>query len=195
MYVLPNNKQINIDDLENAFADFNLEKKYYLDAETGEIIFLKKNIQKTGAEINKRYFAVPKLPSSLMISWMQEFAEEMVSFDNLELSKKLIEILEKEKPIENFMKFLSKDKSGWIHGWSQWESDYIFEKIEDWFYTLPIDIEDDMSELDDDCPLCRMMKEGVSDMETLQKGFREAKAKQMTDALFKQADDKNATKD
>ncbi|MCK5027711.1 MAG: hypothetical protein KAS07_04795 [Candidatus Pacebacteria bacterium] len=195
MYILPNNKQINIDKLKDAFADLNVEKKYYLDTETGEIISSEKDIQKIKAEINKRYFVVPKLPSSLMISWMQEFAEEMVIFDNPKLSKKLIEILEKEKPIENFMKFLSKDKSGWIHGWSQWESDYIFEKIEDWFCALSIDIEDDMSELDDDCPLCRMMKEGVNDLETLQKGFREAKAKQMTDALFKQADDKNATKD
>ena len=195
MYVLPNKKQININKLKDAFADFNLEKKYYLDAETGEILLFKKSVQKTKAGINKKYFAVPKLPKSLMISWMQEFAKEMIPFDNLKLSKKLVAILEKEKPIENFMKLLNKDKSGWIHGWSQWESDYIFEKIEEWFDDLPIDIEDDMSELDDDCPLCRMMKEGVSDMETLQKGFREAKAKQMTDLLFKQADDENAIKD
>ena len=183
MYILPNKKQINIDKLKEAFGDFNLERKYYLDAETGDIA---QSIQDRH-KIGDRYFEVPKLPASLMISWMREFAKEMVPFDNPELGRKLIKALEKENPAENFMALLTPDESGWIHGWSQWEADYIYEEIEEWFFSLPINIEDDMSELDDDCPLCRMMKEGVNDMETLKRGFQEANAKRMVDGIFRQA--------
>ncbi len=80
---------------------------------------------------------------------------------------------------------LTVDESGWIHGWSQWEMDYVYDEIIDWFRNLPIDIEDDMSELDDDCPLCQMMKEGVTDEATIRKGFQKANAKQMVDDMLK----------
>jgi hypothetical protein len=86
------------------------------------------------------------------------------------------------------MDVLSADESGWIHAWPQWEVDNLYEEIANWFRGLPIDIEDDMSELDDDCPLCRMAKEGVSDLETIRKGFREVGDKRMVDDVFKKAD-------
>jgi len=189
MYILPNQKPINMDKLEEAFADINPKSKYYLDAEVGDILS-GENIQVAKEEISKKYFAVPKLQENKMIFWMREFAEEMVSFDAPELGRKLIKVLEKENPAENFMAMLTPDKSGWIHGWSQWEVDHIYEEIVDWFCGLPINIEDDMSEMDDDCPLCRMMKEGVDDMKTLKKGFQEANAKQMVDNIFRKTNKK-----
>ncbi|MCK5062167.1 hypothetical protein KAR28_06515 [Candidatus Parcubacteria bacterium] len=175
--------------LEKAFADMNLKNLYYLDAETGEILSGKDT--QISREKKARYFIVPKLSEDVVISWMREFAEEMVPFDNPELGRKLIKALEKENPAKNFIAILTPDESGWIHGWAQWEADHIYEEIVDWFCDLPINIEDDMSELDDDCPLCRMMKEGVNDMETIKKGFQEANAKRMVEDIFEKANNKD----
>jgi len=186
MYILPNKNPINMDKLEKAFLDLDLKNIYYLHAETGEVI---DNTQILREE-KEKYFVVPKLSEETMISWMKEFAEEMVPFDAPELGEKLLIELKKENPIKRFMDKLTVDKSGWIHGWPQWEVDHVFEEIIDWFSSLPIDIEDDMSELDDDCPLCRIMKEGVTDEETIKKGFQELKAKQMVDCMFEKINDK-----
>lgn len=187
MFILPNKKPINMDKLEEAFLDLDLKNIYYLDTKTGEI---QKNIQ-ISREAKERYFVVPKLSEDIMMSWMKKFAEEMVPFDTPELGEKLLAELKKENPIKCFMDLLTVDKSGWIHGWSQWEVDHVYEEIIDWFRSLPIDIEDDMSELDDDCPLCRMMKEGVTDEETIKKGFQKANAKQMIDDMFEKKNNKD----
>lgn len=181
-----------MDKLEEAFNDFNKNRRYYLDIETGEVILAGEDnrVELTFME-NTRYFAVPKLSTSVKIKWMNNFADNMLYVESPELCVKLRKALAGEKPAEKFMAILEPDESGWIHGWSQWEADNLFEEIEEWLCDLPIDIEDDMSELDDDCPLCRMVKEGVNDMETLKKGFQEVKAKQMVDDIFKKADNNN----
>lgn len=168
---------------------WSLKSLYYLDAETGKILSSKNT--RISRETRERYFIVPKLSKNVIIFWMKEFVEEMVLFDTPELGKKLVTALKKESPTKNFMDILIPDESGWIHGWSQWEADHIYAEIEDWFCNLPIDIEDDMSELDDDCPLCRMMKEGVTDVEIIKKGFREVNAKQMVDDMFEKINNKD----
>lgn len=174
-----------MDKLEEAFNDFDLNRKYYLDAETGEVLTSVKEEHK----INDKYFQVPKLTISLKLSWMRDFVDDMILFDCPDLFYKLKKSLTGENQAEKFMKILSSHESGWIHGWSQWEVDNLYEEIVEWFCGLPINIEDDMSELDDDCPLCRMMKEGVNDMETLKSGFREVNFKQIIDGI-----DKNKSK-
>lgn len=183
MYILPNKKPINMDKLEEAFLDLDLKNIYYLNAETGEVMSNKDG--QVLHEAKEGYFFVPKLSESIIISWMKNFAKEMVSFDKPELGEKLLVELKKENPMKCFMDKLTADESGWTHGWSQWEADHVDEEIIEWFCHLSINIEDDMSELDDDCPLCRMMKEGVTNEETIKKGFREANAKQIVDNMFK----------
>lgn len=175
MYVLPNKKQINTKKLEKAFRDSSPDKKFYLDAITGGIV-LGGKIKKIGGNImdEVRFFEVPKLPEGKKLGWMNEFVDEMLWGDSPDLALKLKIALDK-RSTQSFMNILSSDESGWIHGWSQWESDYLWEEIIDWFCGLPIDIQDDMSELDDDCPLCRLMKEGNNSLEDLKKAFKEAK--------------------
>lgn len=192
MFILPNKKPINMDKLEEAFKDFDMKRRYYLDTETGEVVLEgDKDYEKIIFKESPKFLAIPKLPASLKIVWMKKFADEMVPYDSPGLAVKLNKALVGENSAEKFMKILKSDKSGWIHGWVQWEADNLFEEIKEWFCGLPVEIEDDMSELDDDCPLCRMMKEGVNDMETLKKGFQEANAKQMVDNMFKKARDKD----
>ncbi len=188
MYILPNKKPINMDKIEEAFNDFDIKNRYYLDIENGEVILSGEDnrVELTFME-NTRYYSSPKLSTGVKIKWMKNFADDMLYMESPELCVKLRKALEEENPAEKFMAILEPDESGWIHGWAQWEADNLYEEIIDWFCSLPIDIEDDMSELDDDCPLCRMMKEGVNDMETLKGGFQEIKAKQMVDNIFRRA--------
>lgn len=175
-----------MDALEKAFLDLTSTNIYYFNTETGET--LKKNsLSRRG----KRLLLVPKLSNDTMISWMEEFTKDLVIFDSPKLEKNLIKALKKNDPIESFLKELKKDETGWIHGWSQWQADHVYEEIENWFYNLPIDIIDDMSELNCDCPLCQMMKEGITDMNEIKKGFQKANAKKMIDEIFEQKNTNN----
>lgn len=180
MLTLPNQKHINIDKLKKALADFDPAIRYFLDSETGEII----SGLNYEAEAGIRYFQVPKLSSDIMIPWMKDFVDDMLLYDCPDLFYKLKGALKMENPTKMFMEILSNHECGWIHGWSQWEADHWYEEAVDWLDSLEMEIYDDMSELDDDCPLCRMMKEGVTDYETIKKGFQEANAKQMVNRMF-----------
>lgn len=174
-------KQIDTDTLEEAFLDTNPENKYYLDIGTGRV---EKEFTDE-EETNGRYFEIPKLKEEEIIDWMLEFARELVPFESPEFADKLEKEIKEGKKLKELLKLLEKDRDGWIHGWAQWRHDNVFEEIVAWFDKLPFDIEDDMSELDDDCPLCRMMKEGVTDFETIRTGFIEANAKQAIEDLHK----------
>ena len=80
-----------MDKLEEAFLDLDLRNIYYLHSETGEII----DNTRISREEKEKYFVVPKLSKETMISWMKEFAEEMVPFDTPELGEKLLIELKK----------------------------------------------------------------------------------------------------
>jgi hypothetical protein len=176
MYYLPNHKAIDEEGLMSALCDTDPACRYFLDAGSGEIGCVdsgdKEKIGKVSAD--KRYFEVPKISEREQTKQIKDFAG-FLSFDEdgVSLQRGLFDALEKGESLKACIKMIEEDPSGWVHGWVQWRSDYILEKAEAWFSTLPIEISDDW-ELDDDCELCKLLKRG----EHTKGDFNEALAKE-----------------
>ena len=174
-YLLPNNKPIDEDAVIAAMQKSG-QADYFLDAETGQVVNKETD--------DKRSYKIPVIAESRQYEWALEFSKTMLPSESPQLAEKLLKILKTKNWQKEFNSTLEKDESGWIHGWVQWESDMLFEEYENWLDTLPIEIKENPEIWDDDCPLCRMMRDGVDDLETIKRGFHEVNAKQMVDGIF-----------
>jgi len=161
MYSLPSGLKIDEEGLINGINDSAISHKYYFDVLTGQVGLVKKgkNKEKLKKLDVKRYFLVPKASKSDKKIWADELIKEMVWREDSLLADSLNRELNKEGGgFDAFFKVLKQ--SDFIYGWCEWESHYLYEKMLDWFDTLPVEVKEDFDDLDDDCPLCQLMKGG-----------------------------------
>lgn len=189
MYLLPNKNKINDEGVIEAMKDGNSRAYYFLDTISGEVGMVdgekdKKKLEKLCGD--SRYIAIPKVSDEKWRKWFRDFVEMMAGEDGEISAKLIIKELEKEEKdvFKKCLAILEKGEKvdGLIYDWWQFEADMLWEEMENWFCSLPIDVEDDwQSELDDDCELCKLMKKGdhtVGDfMEAAQKEGRKKKDK------------------
>jgi len=188
MYLLPNKNKIDDDGIVEAMKDGNSNTCYFLDTASGEVGIIdgKKDKSKLAKlRGDSRYIAIPKISDEKWRKIFRDFVEMCEDWDNSatgklfgkefakggNVRKNCVAILEKREKID-----------GLIYGWRQFEADSLWEEMRKWFSSLPIEIEDDWkSELDCDCELCKLLKEGdhtVGDfMEASQKEDRKRKNK------------------
>lgn len=160
MYSLPNGLKIDEEGLINGINDTVVSHKYYFDILTGQVGLIKEDKKKEKSKKLdvKRYFLVPKASKSDKKVWAEELIKEMVWREDDLLANSLSRELDKGGGgFDAFFKVLKQ--SDYIYGWCEWESHYLYEKLLDWFDTLPVEIKDEF-DLDDDCPLCQLMKSG-----------------------------------
>ncbi len=154
MFLLPNNIKIDEDGIIKGFNNADISHKYYLDIITGQVGCVTDNKENKVVDKN-RYFRVPKISEKTKKKWMGEFIKEIVYPEDKFLAGLFAKALKKN--MDYCFKLLEKTDD--IHGWAQWEHDYMQDEMMDWFDTLPVVIKDDW-ELDDDCALCQLMKQG-----------------------------------
>lgn len=189
MFILPNNRQIDYEALIDAMLDQIQEHIYWFDTETGECrlgVTLIKMIGQASlnAGKNRRYFKAPKITNFTRLRWMASYTEEMVEHENKEFAQKIKKIIAEENSYDNFIKALEESKVGWIYGWTSWEGDNAFEKMKKWFITLPFEIKEEMDHFNDDCPICRAMKEGRTSEKELKDAFRKANFKNALEDIY-----------
>lgn len=182
MYILPNNKKIDHEEIMEAMKDNNFEHHWFFDSKTGKVEFLLDDIdEETNQLIEKfdkdnRYFAVQKIPSHEQYKWMEDFVYEFVPHEDKNLAEKLAIAIDGKGAFGRFYNVLHGVDKSWLEAWREWERHCLYEEMENWFDKLSINIKEDM-ELFDDCPICQAMKNGENTVEGLKKAFREAKKK------------------
>lgn len=155
--------------------DEDISNLFFLDSKEGVVLCCKihektdyvKNIQKQ----KERYFEIPRASRSNKEKWMKDFVEEMISFEDISLSEKLLRNIGYsfyEKALEEIM----TSKDGWIHGWTEWSHGYAYEILEEWFFTLPIEISNEW-EWCEDCAICKAMVSGKNSTPEFLKAFSE----------------------
>jgi hypothetical protein len=175
MYVLPNKKHIDSDGAIEAILNEDISRSYFLDTEKGDIgcvvwngeVDTLENFRKQSG----RYFEVPRTSRATKEEWMHDFVEEMVPFEDIPLSEKLLSETS-EKFYENALNEITISKDGWIYAWVQWSHDSAFGILEDWLGTLPVDITYEWEGCDD-CAICKAMMEGKDSAPELFKAFGE----------------------
>lgn len=175
MYLLPNKKHIDIEGAVIAVLDSDTSNLYFLDIEEGFVVCsnasekssLLENFQKQ----RDRYFEIPRASKSDKEKWMKDFVEEMIPFEDTPLSKKIMNNAGNsffEKALEEII----KSEDGWIHGWTEWSNGYAYEILEEWFFTLPVEISNEWEGCDD-CAICKAMSSGHDSEPELLKAFSE----------------------
>lgn len=152
MFRLPNGKIIDEKSVVKAMENNNLSSLFFLDETTGLVRSFPKK------PTDKKYLKIPNISNSIILEWMKEYTDDFINFEDPKFAKKVYEILNDKEPFEKFKKILKQSEEGWIHGWDQWKSDCVYERLQDWFFNLPINIKEEV-ELSDNCAICKAMEE------------------------------------
>lgn len=182
MFLLPNNKKINTQEVMEGLNTNNPETHYFLNLKTGKVKIIVEGItDKAEKELKAIYkdndlVEIPQLPSRVKYNWMKEFTEILVKNEDEKMYEKLSIVLDGQGVFRRFKDILQNDEGGWIHGWYQWENDNLFEEMMAWFESLNVGIQEDV-EYFDDCPICQAMKHGLTSESELKAAFQAAKDK------------------
>ena len=169
MFLLSNGNKIDTEGVIDAMEDTTDACRYFFDIEKGDVGCVEKNNGKNKEKAESlvksgRYIEIPNVPDTEQKKWMMKFAQEFLKSGNKDeksLYAKIAKLLsgKKENSFNMALKALEKDKIGWIHGWSQWQRNCLWEEMENWFSVLPVEIEDKFEGCDD-CELCKLMPQG-----------------------------------
>lgn len=200
MLLLPNGKQLDSEGITDAMKS-KLSERAFLDTATGEIGVIddkeiltalgKKRLEEISH--NARYIEIPHVTDVRKRKWLREFIKTFLKEGNKK-ERQLYQSIDdeiKSKNIDRFDKaivLLEKSSTGWIHGWSQWYFDELWNDMDTWLETLPFEIED-VFDGDDDCELCKLLAQGehtIGDFnEALQKEHMKDKNSLYYDAMEK----------
>ena len=186
MLKLPNGKTIDEQVVMGGMQDLDPANKYFLDIQTGEIVIISNLDDAAKSRLDQvenesdRYMRIPTISSLQQRKWMKRYVEEFVAGEELEeddhLSEKLLMVLEGKDALRQFKDVLAKAENGWLGAWCQWSSEYVYEEMQEWMDTLPVEITDEW-EAEDGCAVCSAMTNGDGSTEDLLKAFDEQNAK------------------
>jgi hypothetical protein len=182
MYYLPNNTAIDVNGIIDGMLDEDMHILYFLDGKTGDVVSGEEG--KSVPTDTARYFQIPKVHSTSKEKWMKEFIREFVYTQDKKLAGTLKEVFDFDG-VDGVCTFLEEYDESWIVAWDEWQGDCTFERLEDWFATLPLLIEEKWHG-DDDCAICRAMRDGA-DEDQLLEAFMEQN--ELNDATRKQDTD------
>ena len=148
MFRLPNGKPIDIDMLELAMEDGNLENSYYLNTLTGEVVFLSE-FTETAEERDKRleeietsddYIPIERIPSHEAYQWMEDFVAEIVTPQDALAAEKLSIALMGKGAFRRFKDVLHHVGDDWVQTWYRWRDDQLKKAMKEWLADLPVTI-------------------------------------------------------
>ncbi|HEY7419692.1 MAG TPA: UPF0158 family protein, partial [Ktedonobacteraceae bacterium] len=93
----PNGKPIDSTMVEAAMEDASLENSYYLNLQTGEVVFhsewvdtpLESEQQREEIESSDSYVPIERIPSHEAYQWMEDFVAEIVAPKDTQAAEKL----------------------------------------------------------------------------------------------------------
>lgn len=172
MYKLSNNQIIDEDTLLRGLDDNDPANHYFLDIEKGHVISVSEDAVTARLE-STRFVEVPKIQPQQEFGWMRSFVDDFVACEDPEAEKKLAVVLQEESRSRRFQQVLEEVQNGWSDAWNNWKLDCLYEELQKWLASLPIEIIDEI-EWFDDCAVCQVMAKGLPTMEDLTQAFDKA---------------------
>jgi protein involved in ribonucleotide reduction len=177
MFILSNHNKIDYEAVIDAMLDNTKNKHYWLDSNAGSVVLESNSIKKTSGDKLKlekdRYFLIPKINDFDRLSWMINYIQVVVEYEDKKLSVKLQKIVQGPNQYKNFIEALKMVGEDWLSGWDSWEGDNAFEEMKKWFGLLPIEIKEELDHFDN-CSVCQAIKSGNNSAPALKNVFREA---------------------
>ncbi len=164
MYYLPNDIAIDVDGIIDGMLDEDVHILYFFDGKTGDVVSGEEG--KSIPTDTMRYFQIPKVHATRKEKWMRDFIRDFVYIEDKRLAGKLKEVFDLGG-VHGVCEFLEVYDESWVIVWNEWQGDITFERLEDWFATLPLMIEEKWHG-DDDCAVCRAMRDGMDENQLLE---------------------------
>lgn len=165
MYILPNGVKITeetCDILCEAIVEDDGKRANFLEAETGLVIEIPKAHKRKLAyyEQNSRlFYPVPHVKIETRAQYMREFLDFGIANLPAGTRGRLLRMLDHSPDMATMEKILANAQE--LEAWWEWEYYMLFDLMQEWLFSSPINAkEDEEYWLDDDCPLCQMMREG-----------------------------------
>jgi hypothetical protein len=139
MTTLPNGKPIDMEMLEVAMEDANLTHMYYLNTQTGEVLFLSEDDdmdeqERLTEEIegSNDYVRIERIPSSEAYQWMSDFVDEVVAPQDQRAAQKLSTAMRGKGAFRRFKDTLYTMGEQWTQTWYDWRDQRLKEAMEAW---------------------------------------------------------------
>jgi Uncharacterised protein family (UPF0158) len=146
MLTLPNGKPIDKDMLEVAMEDSDLSNSYFLNMQTGEVVFFSEyddseEREKLVEEIDgsDHYERIDRIPSYEAYQWMKDFVDEVVEPKDERMAEALSIALMGKGAFRRFKDVLYRYGDEWTQAWYQWKDKHLQEAMEEWLADLSID--------------------------------------------------------
>jgi hypothetical protein len=146
MLTLPNGKPIDEDMLEVAMEDAEMGNTYFLNMQTGEVVFLSDyddpdEQEKLSGKIDASfdYVRIERIPSHEAYQWMEDFVAEIVSPQDQQAAEKLSIALMGKGAFRRFKDVLHLVGDQWVQAWYHWKDDHLHEAMREWFASLTTD--------------------------------------------------------
>jgi len=149
MVILPNGKPIDEDMVEVAMEDSNLANRYYLNTQTGEVIFFSEfdddsdeREQQLEEMEDSLYIPIERIPTHEAYQWMKDFVAEIVAPKDEQVAEKLSIALMGKGAFRRFKDVLHGVGDEWVQAWYYWRDDHLHKAMQEWFASLPMIIAD-----------------------------------------------------
>jgi hypothetical protein len=143
-FQLLNGKPIDEDMVAEAMDDGEIAHSYFLNTETGEVIFLSEFSLSTDeweqqlAEIDGSdiYIPIERIDSSEAYRWMEDFVTQIVAPKNARVAENLSIALMGRGAFRRFKDVLHLAGDKWTQAWYRWRDDRLKEAMYEWFESL-----------------------------------------------------------
>jgi hypothetical protein len=143
-FQLANGKPIDELMVEDAMDDANRANLYFLNTETGEVLFFSEFDAFTdereqeleeidGSDI---YIPIERIDSSEAYRWMEDFVDQVVAPKNQRAAEKLSIALMGRGAFRRFKDVLYMVGDDWVQAWYQWRDRRLKEAMYEWFENL-----------------------------------------------------------
>ena len=139
MLTLPNGKPIDEDMLGTAMEDSDMATRYFLNTQTGEIVFLSEYAdpdeqEKLSEEIDgsNDYVPIERIPSHVAYQWMEDFVNEIVAPQSKQVAEKLSIALMGKGAFRRFKDVLRMSGDKWEQAWYQCRDEHLQAAMREW---------------------------------------------------------------
>lgn len=139
MLTLPNGKPIDEFMLEAAIENSDPTTRYFLNTQTGEIVFLSEYAdpdeqEELSEEIDgsNDYVAIEPIPSREAYQWMADFVDEIVAPQDRRVAEKLSIALMGKGAFRRFKDVLHMSGKQWEQAWYQCRDEHMQAAMREW---------------------------------------------------------------
>ena len=144
MNTLPNGNSIDLDMLEAAMEDSDLENRYFLNLVSGKVVFFSDDLGLSDEDEllleeidgSNDYVAIERIPSYVAYQWMVDFVDEMVAPADEHAAEILSIALNGKGAFRRFKDTLHRVDEQWLQTWYQWRDKGLKAAVDEWLKSV-----------------------------------------------------------